>query len=195
MLKRMFDFLCSLFGLFALVPVFLFIAIWIKCDSRGPVFFRQIRVGRNEIPFKIFKFRSMRADADSFGIQVTTSDDGRITRSGRFIRKFKIDELPQLINILQGDMSLVGPRPEVPKYVRCYPYDFRRIALSVKPGITDIASIKYRNENDLLASANEPEKIYIEQVLPEKLRFVQKQSFLFDMQLIFKTLWLIVLKK
>ena len=196
MLKRAFDLLCASVGLLVLSPLFLVIAIWIKCDSRGSVFFRQIRVGIKETPFKIIKFRSMKTDAEKSDVQVTTLDDNRITRCGRWIRKFKIDELPQLINVLRGEMSLVGPRPEVPKYLRYYSENNRKIALSVKPGITDISSLKYRNENDLLMSSNDPEKMYIENVLPEKIKYVveyvHKQSFMLDLQLIIKTVLFIL---
>ena len=195
MIKRLFDILASLAGLALLAPLFVLIALAIKIDSAGPVFFRQQRVGRYGKPFRIFKFRTMRARADETR-QLTVGDDCRITRVGHFLRHYKIDELPQLINVLYGTMSLVGPRPEVPRYVACYPPDARRIVLSVAPGITDWASILYRDEGRILGQASDPEKAYVDTILPIKLsyymRYVQERSFWTDLQIISRTLVAIV---
>ncbi len=190
MLKRVFDILASGVGLLFLSPLFLFIAIWIKLDSEGPVFFRQIRVGRYHKNFKIYKFRSMKIGSDK-GSQVTIGGhDSRITSSGYFIRKTKIDELPQLINVFIGDMSLVGPRPEVPHYVKFWTFDQLRV-LDVRPGITDPASIKFRNENELLGSVDNPEKYYVEVLMQEKIKlylnYVDNACFLYDIKLILET--------
>jgi len=165
---RFFDIFFSLIGLILVSPLFIILSIWIKTDSMGPVFFIQERVGRNDINFSLYKFRSMDYKSQN-NIQITVGNrDPRITRSGYFIRRYKLDELPQLINVLLGQMSLVGPRPEVRKYVNLYNED-QRVILSVKPGITDYASIKFVNENDLLAKSTDPEKIYIEEILPHKI--------------------------
>ena len=153
-LKRLFDIAASAIGLLLLAPVLLGIAIWIKRDSPGPVFFRQERIGRHGQPFRIYKFRSMRQD--NAGLQITVGEDARITRSGRFIRAYKLDELPQLINVLRGDMIVVGPRPEVPRYVALYPAEVRAEVLSVRPGITDLASVQYRSESTLLTPSCRP---------------------------------------
>jgi len=189
-LKRIFDFILSLCGLMILSPLFLLIAIWIKIDSPGPVFFRQERVGYLGRLFRMHKFRTMFADAS--GILLTIGDDPRVTRCGRFLRRFKLDELPQLIDVLQGDMSLVGPRPEVPRYMAQYPEDIRKLVLSVPPGITDIAAIKFKNENELLNNAKDPEKDYIEKILPLKIKYYQEyiatRSFALDLKLIFRTI-------
>lgn len=190
MLKRLFDFVSSLIGLVLLSPVFLIIAIWIRIDSEGPVFYRQPRVGKDGRDFSIFKFRSMRRGADKGRLITVGGRDARVTRAGYYIRKYKFDELPQLINVLTGDMSLVGPRPEVRKYVNLYNERQMKV-LSVKPGITDLASIKYRNENELLEHADDPEKMYTEVIMPDKLeynlRYINKQSFLYDIKLILLT--------
>jgi len=195
-MKITFDFTASLIGLILLSPIFIIIAILIKLDSKGEVFFRQVRVGKNEKPFRIFKFRTMSVNQTKGSLQITAGADARITKVGSFIRKYKIDELPQLINVLKGEMSLVGPRPEVPKYVEHYSEDNRKVVLSVRPGITDLASIEYRNENDILASESDPEKAYIEKILPEKLKYcreyVEKQSFMYDIGIILKTIKAIV---
>lgn len=195
MLKRTFDILASLFGLTLLAPIGLLVALAIKLDSRGPVFFRQVRVGRDFRPFRINKFRTMVADAPARGGQLTAGADPRITRVGRILRKTKVDELPQLINVLVGDMSLVGPRPEVPKYVELFASDYRDI-LSVRPGITDPASVKYRDESAVLAAAADPERAYIEQILPEKIalarQYIERSSLAYDLGIIFQTLWRIV---
>lgn len=195
MIKRLFDILASLAGLVLLAPLFVLIALAIKIDSAGPVFFRQQRVGRYGEPFRIFKFRTMSARTDKTR-QLTVGDDCRITGVGHFLRHYKIDELPQLINVLHGTMSLVGPRPEVPRYVACYPPDARRIVLSVTPGITDWASILYREESRILGQASDPEKAYVDTILPIKLRYymryVQERNFWTDLQIICKTLVAIV---
>lgn len=189
-MKRLFDIVSSGTGLILLSPVLLFLAIWIKLDSRGPVFYRQVRVGKNGRDFKIYKFRSMRQGADKKGLITIGGRDPRVTRSGYYIRKYKLDEFPQLINVLKGDMSIVGPRPEVRKYVNLYTKEQLKV-LSVKPGITDMASIKYRNENELLEKADDPDRMYVEVIMPDKLKYnleyIKKQSFLYDMKLAFLT--------
>lgn len=189
--KRIFDLVFTIPGIFVLLPVFFTISIWIKLDSLGPVFFRQVRVGQHGKKFKIFKFRTMIVDAESYGAQITIGQDQRITRSGEFLRKYKLDELPQLINVLTGDMSLVGPRPEVPRYVAEYPAAVRETVLSVPPGITDYASIEYKNENEVLGRACDPEKAYIEEVLPIKLKYyiqyVKTRNLWIDFLLIIRT--------
>ncbi|MBR7168726.1 MAG: sugar transferase, partial [Bacteroidales bacterium] len=194
-MKRIFDILASGFGLLVLSPVFLIMAIWIKLDSNGPVFYRQVRVGRHNKDFRIFKFRSMRVGSDKGSLVTIGGRDPRITRSGYFIRKFKLDELPQLINVFVGDMSLVGPRPEVRHYVDYWTKEQMHV-LDVRPGITDPASIKFRNENELLETAEDPEKYYIEVIMQEKIKlyleYVEKTSFWYDIKLIFKTFWVII---
>lgn len=194
-MKRLFDFLASGFGLIILSPLFLLLAVWIKLDSPGPVFYRQVRVGRYNRDFRIFKFRSMRVGADKGSLVTIGGRDPRITRSGYYIRKFKLDELPQLINVFVGDMSLVGPRPEVRHYVDYWTPEQMHV-LDVRPGITDPASIKFRNENELMAQAEDPEKYYIEVIMQEKIRlyldYVAHHSFWGDIGLIFKTFWTIV---
>ncbi len=191
MLKRLFDISLAVLGLIIFLPLFLTIAIWIKLDSPGPVFFRQERVGRGGKHFQIFKFRTMISEAESKGLRLTTSNDSRITSSGRFLRKTKLDELPQMFNIIKSEMSFVGPRPEVPEYVKFYSDLQKEVILSVRPGITDEASIKFRNENELLALATEPQKEYIEVILPQKLslymKYVEKRSFWVDLKIIFST--------
>lgn len=187
--------MAALTGLIFLAPLFVIVACWIKLDSGGPVFFRQQRVGRHGIPFRIFKFRTMAVDTEAKG-QITVGNDARITGVGNFLRRYKIDELPQLINVLLGEMSLVGPRPEVPRYVACYPQDIRKIVLSVAPGITDWAAIAYKDESNLLGLAHNSEQTYIEVILPAKLeyyvRYVKERSFLTDLRIIFITLFAIV---
>ncbi|SHK32618.1 Sugar transferase involved in LPS biosynthesis (colanic, teichoic acid) [Anaerobranca californiensis DSM 14826] len=194
-LKRVFDIIFSLLGLTVLLPIFLVISIVIKVDSKGPVFFRQVRVGKNGKEFRILKFRTMVVDADKKGMQITVGKDSRITKSGYVLRKFKLDELPQLINVLFGDMSFVGPRPEVPKYVALYDENQKSV-LKVKPGITDIASIEYRDENTLLGESDNPEKTYIEEVMPTKLKlnmeYIRNISIVNDVKLIFKTIFRII---
>ena len=196
MLKRLFDLLVSGAGLLLLSPLLVGIALWIKLDSRGPVFFRQQRVGRFGAPFRIHKFRSMLDEAPRAGPQLTVGADPRITRAGRFLRRSKLDELPQLFDVLAGSMSLVGPRPEVPRYVALYPAALRDKVLSVRPGITDPASIMYRDESALLARAADPERVYIEQIMPAKLRYaaeyVDHMSLANDVRLIGATLRLLL---
>ena len=190
---RFFDFVLSLVGLVILAPIFIVLAVWIKIDSVGPVFYKQIRVGQNGKDFGLFKFRSMVVDADKKGLITVGGRDPRITRSGYFIRKYKLDELPQLINVLVGDMSLVGPRPEVSKYVELYDDEQNKV-LSVKPGITDYASIEYMDENEILGKSTDPEKIYIEEIMPEKIKYNMK--YIKNRSLIeyFKIIFLTVLK-
>ena len=194
-MKRLFDILLSGIGLLIISPLFLIVAIWIKLDSPGPIFYRQVRVGRYNKDFRIFKFRSMRIGSDKGSLVTIGGRDPRITRSGYFIRKFKIDELPQLINVLVGDMSLVGPRPEVRHYVNYWTEEQMHV-LDVRPGITDPASIKFRNENELLAQAEDPEKYYIEVIMQEKIKlyldYVAKNSLWYDIKLIFQTFWVII---
>jgi lipopolysaccharide/colanic/teichoic acid biosynthesis glycosyltransferase len=194
-MKRLFDVIASWLGLIVLSPLFLILAIWIKLDSKGPVFYRQVRVGYKNKEFRIFKFRSMRVGADKGSLVTIGGHDPRVTCSGYFIRKFKFDELPQLINVFVGDMSLVGPRPEVRHYVDYWTPEQMHV-LDVKPGITDPASIKFRNENELMEKAEDPEKYYIEVIMQEKIKlyleYVEKHSFFYDLGLIFKTFWVIV---
>ncbi|WP_339006829.1 sugar transferase [Fusobacterium animalis] len=190
MLKRIFDTTLSLFGLIILLPFMLIIAILIKIDSKGPVFFKQIRVTKNRKEFKIFKYRTMRVGSDKYS-QITVGKDSRITKIGSFLRKYKLDEIPQLINVLIGDMSLVGPRPEVPKYVALYTDEQKEI-LKVRAGITDYASIEFSDENDLLASEEEPEKAYIEKIMPKKIelnkKYLSEISILTDIKIILLTI-------
>ena len=195
MMKRCFDIVASGCGLLVLSPVLLAVALWIKLDSKGPVFYRQVRVGRHNKDFRIFKFRSVRVGADKGSLVTIGGRDPRVTRSGYFIRKYKLDELPQLINVFTGDMSLVGPRPEVRHYVDYWTPGQMHV-LDVRPGITDPASIKFRNENELLEKAENPEDYYINVIMQEKLRlymeYVENASFLYDLKLIFKTFRVIV---
>lgn len=195
MAKRLFDVFASLVGLLLLTPVFVLIALWIKADSTGPVFFRQVRVGFRGVPFRIHKFRTMRVDAEESG-RLTVGADSRITRSGRFLRKTKIDELPQLIDVFLGKMSLVGPRPEVQEFIDCYPEDVREKVLSVRPGITDKASIEMVDENEILVDYDDARQAYIDVVLPIKqayyLEYVDSHSFFSDLRLIFLTVIKIV---
>ncbi len=189
-MKRVFDIVASGVGLIVLSPLFLVLAIWIKLDSRGPVFYRQVRVGRGNKDFCLFKFRSMRPGSDKLGLITVGGHDLRVTHSGYYIRKYKLDEFPQLINVFIGDMSLVGPRPEVRKYVDMYTPEQMRV-LDVRPGITSLASICYRNENDILAAASDPDRAYVEQVMPDKLaidlEYVAHATLWTDIKLIFST--------
>lgn len=188
--KRTFDFLVALGGTIVLLPIFAVIALWIELDSPGSILFAQTRIGKWGRPFKIYKFRTMVTNAETLGKQITTAGDSRITRSGQFLRKYKLDELPQLLNVLKGDMSLVGPRPEVPRYVDLYTIEQRRV-LNVRPGITDLASLEFRNENDILARVENPEDVYIQDIMPRKLnlnlQYIACSSFFFDINLVFKT--------
>ena len=195
MLKRIFDFILALIGILFLLPLFILISVIIKVDSSEPIFYKQIRVGKNNKDFKLFKFRTMASGSDKQGLITVGNNDSRITKPGAFLRKYKLDELPQLINVLIGDMSLVGPRPEVRKYVSLYTEKQLNV-LSVKPGITDIASIRFSNENELLKGQNEPEKFYIETIMPEKLKlnleYINKMNFFYDLKLIFLTIQKII---
>lgn len=196
-MKRAFDIIASGLGLIVLSPLFLILAVWIKFDSKGPVFYRQVRVGRGNRDFRIFKFRSMRPDSDKGRLITVGGHDPRVTRSGYYIRKYKFDELPQLINVFIGDMSLVGPRPEVRRYVDMYTPEQMRV-LDVRPGITSLASIRYRNENEILAASDNPDRVYIERVMPDKLaidlEYVSKANLWTDIKLIFSTFKEIVSK-
>jgi lipopolysaccharide/colanic/teichoic acid biosynthesis glycosyltransferase len=190
--KRLFDVIASGLGLLILAPVLLVLALIIKLESPGPVFFRQERVGRFGKLFRIHKFRTMVTDAERKGLQITVGSDARVTRVGVPLRKYKLDELPQLVDVFVGHMSLVGPRPEVPRYVACYPEEAREIVLSVRPGITDWASIEFKDENEILGKAKDPHQAYIDEVLPIKLgyyvKYVREQSFLGDLRVIFVTI-------
>lgn len=190
--KRLLDMVGSSAGLIVLSPVLLVIAIAIRLDSPGPVFFRQERIGLRGKPFQIHKFRTMAVDPTGTARQLTVGADRRITRVGHALRKYKLDELAQLIDVFTGTMSLVGPRPEVPKYVAAYPVEVREIVLSVKPGITDLASIEYRDESTLLGKSDDPERTYIEEVLPAKLsyciRYAQHHSIWLDLRIIARTI-------
>lgn len=194
-MKRLLDITASGLGLIFLSPLFLIVALWIKYDSPGPVFYRQSRVGRYGKDFRLFKFRSMRVGSDKKGLITVGGHDPRVTRSGYYIRKYKLDELPQLINVFIGDMSLVGPRPEVRKYVDLYTPEQLHV-LDVRPGITDLASIRYRNENELLAKASDPEQYYREVVMQDKLRinlqYISDHSFFRDLKIIFMTFKVII---
>ncbi|CAH0264454.1 UDP-glucose:undecaprenyl-phosphate glucose-1-phosphate transferase [Massilia sp. Bi118] len=191
LIKRSFDLLAAGAGLLVLAPLLLAVALWVKLDSKGPVLFRQVRIGRHGVPFDIYKFRTM-ADRPDGGRQLTVGQDPRVTRAGRFLRHYKLDELPQLLNVLEGSMSLVGPRPEVPRYVECYPPAVRKAVLSVRPGVTDLAAILYRDESAILGQAQDPERAYVDTILPVKLeyyqRYVRERSFWLDLRIIFRTL-------
>ena len=190
-MKRLFDILVSLAGLLLLQPFFVVIAILIKMDSAGPVFFRQQRIGRNFTRFIIYKFRTMVVDAEKNGLRITSRGDNRVTRVGRILRKLKIDELPQLINVLKGEMSLVGPRPEVEEYVKLYEQDYTEI-LKSRPGITDVSSIIFREEEVVLKNQIDPEWYYKKILLPEKIRlskeYTKNSSFLYDLKLVLTTI-------
>lgn len=198
MIKRLFDIVASGCGLLVLSPVLLLVALWVKLDSKGPVFYRQVRVGLHNKDFRIFKFRSMRVGADKGSLVTIGGRDPRVTRSGYFIRKYKLDELPQLINVLMGDMSLVGPRPEVRRYVDYWTSEQMHV-LDVRPGITDPASIKFRNENELMEQASNPEDYYIHVIMQEKIKlyleYVKNASFMYDLKLIFQTFKVIVTER
>ena len=199
-IKRLFDLFFSLLGIIVLSPVFFVIALWIKIDSKGPVFFRQVRVGQFGREFKIYKFRTMVNDAEALGKQITIGDDYRITSCGKFLRKYKLDELPQLFNVFKGEMSFVGSRPEVPKYVALYNQEQFKV-LNFPPGITDLASIEFRNESDLLSIAEDPEEFYIKKIMTKKLELNGKYidlftrfNILFDIFIVFKTIRCILFK-
>ncbi|HHU66210.1 sugar transferase [Streptococcus sp.] len=189
--KRIFDFIASLIGVIIISPILIVVAICIKLDSKGNILFLQKRVGKNGEPFYIYKFRTMVTDAEKLGAQITVGKDSRITKVGAVLRKYKIDELPQLFNVLKGDMSLVGPRPEVPKYVELYTEEERKV-LEVRPGITDLASLRYRDENDILAKVENPEEYYINVIMKDKLKlnleYIEKSNIIFDIYLVIKTI-------
>ncbi len=194
--KRLFDLFFVIPGLIVLSPVLIVIALLIKLKDGGNVLFKQVRVGKDGETFDVLKFRTMVVNAEKLGNKVTTGDDPRITPIGKVLRKYKLDELPQLINVLKGDMSLVGPRPEVPEYVNFYPDDVRNVVLSVPPGMTDKASIEFVNENDILSGSKDPVNDYKNKVLPIKLdyyvEYVNERSLWLDFRLILKTLAAIV---
>jgi lipopolysaccharide/colanic/teichoic acid biosynthesis glycosyltransferase len=192
MLKRIFDVVFSLLGILILLPFMLVIALIINIESEGGFFYFQRRVGKNNIDFKLIKFRTMFVGAENKGLLTVGSNDSRISRTGKIIRKIKLDELPQLFNVLIGNMSIVGPRPEVRKYVNLYNEEQKKV-LSVRPGLTDYASIEYINENDILAKSSEPEKTYIEKIMPHKLelnlKYINQQNLFIDLKIILKTIF------
>lgn len=191
-MKRLFDIVCSFFGLVFLSWLFVFVALWVGLSSRGGVFYCQRRVGRCNRDFTIYKFRSMRVNSDRQGLLTIGGRDGRITKAGVFIRKYKLDELPQLFNVLRGDMSFVGPRPEVRKYVELYTEEQKKV-LTVRPGITSLSSIKYRNENEVLSRSDNPEQYYIDVIMQDKLAieldYLEQRSLLTDIKVIFQTIF------
>lgn len=191
-MKRLFDIVCSFFGLVFLSWLFVFVALWVGLSSKGGVFYRQRRVGRCNRDFTIYKFRSMRVNSDRQGLLTIGGRDGRITKAGVFIRKYKLDELPQLFNVLRGDMSFVGPRPEVRKYVELYTEEQKKV-LTVRPGITSMSSIKYRNENEILSRSDNPEQYYIGVIMQDKLAieldYLEQRSLLTDIKVIFQTIF------
>ena len=194
MLKRVFDIISSLMVLLIIFPLLILISILIKLDSKGQIFYYQKRIGLNGKEFNLYKFRTMKPGSDKKGL-LTVGNDSRITRVGSFLRKSKLDELPQLFNIITGDMSVVGPRPETPNYVELYNEEQRKV-LNIKPGLTDYASLEFINENELLAKHDNPEKVYIETIMPQKLRlnlkYIQDQNFLLDLKIIFRTIFKIL---
>lgn len=198
MAKRVIDFLASFIGLVLLAPFFLVIGIWIKLDSAGPVFYLQERVGKNRKLFKLFKFRTMHTNADKLTAITVGALDPRITSLGYYLRKYKVDELPQLINVFNGTMSLVGPRPELEKFVNLYNEEQLNV-ITVKPGITDYASIEFRNENEMLEGKADPIDFYIREIMPVKLklnlRYIEDHSLWVDLKIILKTIFLIIFKK
>lgn len=191
-MKRAFDIGVSLAGLFFLSPVFIVLSVAIALDSKGGVFFRQVRVGKNDHDFELLKFRTMKTGSDKKGLLTVGGKDSRITKVGYFLRKYKLDELPQLLNVLRGDMSLVGPRPEVRKYVSLYSDEQKKV-LWIRPGITDYASIEYSDENELLGAATDPESLYIQEIMPHKLelnlKYIREQGLLTDLRIIFRTIF------
>ena len=197
MLKRLFDVVFSVIGMILLFPILLLISILIKLDSKGPILFIQGRVGKNNKDFNIFKFRTMRVLSDKKGLLTLGNNDSRITKMGYVLRRYKIDEFPQLINILKGDMSFVGPRPELRYYVNFYNDDDMKI-FEVRPGITGLASLKYRNEVELLKAAKDPEAFFIKTIIPDKLKYnkayISKQNFFFDLKLILLTIVKVITK-
>jgi len=195
-LIRLFDILLSILGLIILSPFLLILSIAIVIESKGGVFYKQTRVGKNNKDFKLYKFRSMQSGSDKKGLLTVGDNDSRITKVGKFIRKYKLDEFAQLLNVIKGDMSLVGPRPEVRKYVDLYNQE-QLMVLSVKPGITDYASIEYKDENEILAKSDNPEKAYIEEVMPHKLelnmKFINDKSLYNYIKIIFLTIFRVIL--
>ena len=195
-MKRIFDLIITIIGLFFLLPFLLLICLIILFTSKGKIFYKQKRMGKNEIPFTLFKFRTMVEGADRKGLLTVGMNDSRITPVGFFLRKYKLDELPQLLNIIKGDMSLVGPRPEVEKYTSLYDAEQKKV-LSIKPGLTDYASIKYKNENEILAKFDNPEKGYIEQIMPDKLKlnleYINNRNLWMDIKIIFATIFKIAI--
>lgn len=193
-IKRLFDIISSIIVLVLIFPFLLLVTIWILLDSAGGIFYKQTRVGKNGKEFKLLKLRSMRTNSDKSS-QITVGDDNRVTRSGKFIRKFKIDEFPQLLNVIAGQMSIVGPRPEVPKYVALYSDEQRKV-LDVLPGLTDFATLQFIDEQKILGKADDPEKAYIQEVMPAKLelnlKYIKKANFFLDISLIFKTIFKIL---
>jgi len=189
-MKRLLDIVLSISGLLVLLPFFPFVAILIKLDTSGPIFFRQERIGKNFSRFTIYKFRTMLENADKKGTLITAGGDSRITKVGGFLRRYKIDELPQLFNVLKGDMSFVGPRPEVSKYVQLFETEYRKL-LTVRPGITDLASLRYSNEEAVLGKSNALEELYVSTILPEKIKlsshYVDNHTLMTDLKLILKT--------
>jgi len=195
MFKRVFDFIFALVGAGIFAPCFLFCAVIIKLTSDGPVFYRGLRIGLNYKPFRIFKFRTMAVNAEEMGGTSTSNDDSRITRVGKFLRSYKLDESPQLFNVLLGEMSFVGPRPQVEWAVKLYNSDERRL-LSVRPGITDYSSIAFRNEGEILAGSKDPDKDYLEKIAPKKiqlgLQYVDNHNFWIDLKIIFATIHVVI---
>ena len=190
-IKRAFDMAFSATVLLLLAPLLAVIALWVRRDSPGPIIYQQERVGRHVQLFRIYKFRTMRVGADAAGPQITVGADTRITRAGQFLRRTKLDELPQFANVLCGDMSVVGPRPEVPRYVALYPAEVAAQVLSVRPGITDLASLAYRDESEVLARSSDPERVYVQEILPAKLQYacqyVRERSLWLDLRIISRT--------
>ena len=189
-MKRLFDIIVSFFSLLFFTPILLIVSVLVKATSIGPVFYKQVRVGKNNKDFKIFKFRTMRVDSDKFGLLTVSGRDPRITKMGYYLRKYKLDELPQLINVFIGNMSFVGPRPEVRKYVDLYSLE-QMAVFNVKPGITDLASIEFRNENEILSKQSNPDKYYIDVIMPHKLeinlKYIKERNLIKDFKVIFMT--------
>ena len=198
MVKRAFDFIAALVGFILTAPIFFAIAFTIKLDSPGPIFYRGIRVGQHRKEFRMFKFRSMVQNADKLGGPSTAGDDPRLTRMGKFLKKYQLDELPQLINVLKGEMSIVGPRPEVLSEVESLDFETRKIMLSVKPGITSLATLANPHEGEILKGSKDPHKTYVEKIKPEKIRlnleYVRKKSFWLDMKIIIETFFVAVFR-
>ena len=190
--KRPFDFISCLIGFIILLPVFIIIGLAVKLTSVGPIFFRGIRIGRLGKPFRIFKFRTMVPNAEEIGGPSTASDDSRLTKIGKFLKKYQLDELPQLLNVIKGEMSLVGPRPEVPMYIDIMTEEQKKIILSIRPGMTDLASLWDFHEGEVLKGSSDPEKTYMEKIRPEKIRlqmeYVKNRSFVLDLKIIFRTI-------